>query len=120
MWFATALSEPGTLGACPMHGGHDMPPAGMMMMHGAAHLASSNTGADTNEGRHQQVPDQCTCIGACCCGAVAAAPQQMAVLPREVVSESAAVADVSDAAPSGVQRPHSLPFANGPPQTRLS
>jgi hypothetical protein len=108
IWLQAALLDPGSFDRCPEHSHHA---AGMQMsgqMAQAGHLGHDHAPTD----RHGQ--HACTCLGACCCAVPVAVATTTVDVPV-VVTRARTVAPPNDARVVPAFRPHSLPFANGPP-----
>jgi hypothetical protein len=113
IWLQAALLAPASFDHCPEHGSH------AAQMHAADHLghaahASHEHGAPAGQhGNHG-----CTCLGACCCAAPVASPAGRIDVPTVATVDAAAPIGDRDARVAVVLRPHSLPFANGPPTSQ--
>ena len=127
IWFATALTEPAGLFACPMHSGiaaaaadgeasADAGPA--VAHHHATDAAQAATDA-TSQAPERSDHSCCTCIGQCCTMAPAMLPDAPFVLPLGLSRQAQMRAH---APPSRVRQAvdHQLPFANAPPRATLS
>lgn len=139
IWFATALTEPAGLLACPMHSGQaamapaavadeDAAPATLDVAAGDEHAAHGSAsaslghaaGASQTRGGATRTPDpsghhSCTCLGQCCTMAIDALAERADVLlpaPASRVIRTRLPAVVAFVA-TPVE--HSRPFANGPP-----
>jgi hypothetical protein len=105
LWFGVVLVEPSAL-SCPEHGAHRHE----MHQH-AARGQSAHHGAPSHHANAS-----CTCLGACCCAPMVAAPLAAVT---ELPAVRVGVTDVD--APAGTDEPnastpgYSHPFANGPP-----
>ncbi len=107
VWLQIALLDPGAFDSCPEHAHHAV--AAQLASH-MAHSASHQHGAPMDHhGAHQ-----CTCLGACCCAPVIAAPASRVDLPI-VATLDQAPAQHDDDGIIAVRRAYSLPFSNGPP-----
>jgi hypothetical protein len=109
IWLQAALLDPGSFDPCPEHGNHA---AATQMADHSAHAAHASHGHGSPANGHGQ--HSCTCLGACCC-----APSVAVVSPRidapRVVTVAQASPAYRDVRVVVATRPHSLPFANGPP-----
>jgi hypothetical protein len=108
IWLQAALLDPGSFDPCPEHGHHAVAQTAGHAAH-AAHQHGSP--ASDRHGKHA-----CNCLGACCCAAPVAVPATTVDAP--VV----ATVDVPPERATEIRvvvalRPHSLPFANGPPSS---
>ena len=114
IWLQAALLDPGSFDRCPEHARYAT--AGQPVAHaGHAAHASHEHGAPTeHHGQHA-----CTCLGACCCAAPVALPATNVESPVITTVDHAPIR-VADVAVVPAIRPHSLPFANGPPNLPAS
>lgn len=127
IWFATALTEPAGLLACPMHSGQsamasatvaqdDLAPADHERAAGNDHAGHGS--AQSLAGESAPAPaghHSCTCLGQCCTMAIDALAERADVLlpaPASRVIRTRLPAVVAFVA-TPVE--HSRPFANGPP-----
>jgi hypothetical protein len=107
IWLQAALLDPGSFDHCPEHGHRAAP---TQIADHMAHLGHGDHGTPAD--RHGQ--HSCTCLGACCCApAVAIATPSIDVPLVVTVVRHIVPRAVDRVAPAF--RPHSLPFANGPP-----
>jgi hypothetical protein len=110
IWLQAALLAPASFDHCPEHGSHA---AAMHVADHAGHAMAHDHGAPADQhGKHA-----CTCLGACCCAAPVAVPATSVEAPL-VASLEAAPISLSDVSIVPALRPHSLPFANGPPTSQ--
>lgn len=140
IWFATALTEPAGLLACPMHSGQaamasaavaddNSAPAADVVVAGDEHAAHGSASASPRHdaGSSQALgsgsthaPDpsghhSCTCLGQCCTMAIdALAARADVLLPAQA---SRVIRAPLPAVVASIATPveHSRPFANGPP-----
>jgi len=109
IWLQAALLSPASFDHCPEHGSH------AAAMHAAdhaghtAHLVHDHGAPADQHGKHA-----CTCLGACCCAVPVAVAATRIDVPAFATVDVAPIRD-PDARVAVALRPHSLPFANGPP-----
>ena len=109
IWLQAALLDPGSFDPCPEHGNHA---AATQPATHSAHTAHASHGHGTPAGHHGQ--HSCTCLGACCCAPSVAILATAFDAPRVVTVAQVKPAH-ADFRVVAAARPHSLPFANGPP-----
>lgn len=122
LWFVALSTDVGGVDACPMH---DAPGGVMAGMAGMPAMAmgtmtvptAPRTGAAPSDGPAPAPhgPVRCTCMGACCCCAMATLPASAVSVP--LVAALPASVDGAlrvHAAPAAAPR-FLLPPANGPP-----
>ncbi len=113
LWFAVALIEPAGIHQCPVHGvGAQMGDMGDMsaMDMGAKPMAAEMAKAD--QPPHHAA--SCTCLSLCYSSPAFVPPTAGAQLRDRVVA-IAASQNFADSPCRVLERPHALPFANGPP-----
>lgn len=108
LWLQGAILDPGSFDPCPEHAHHAV--AAQIAGH-ASHMAhaSHEHGAPGDHKAHT-----CTCLGACCCAPAAPLPATGIEAPLAVVAETTEPRH-SPVRAIVALRPHTLPFANGPP-----
>ena len=109
IWLQAALLAPASFDHCPEHGGRAAATQIADHTGHAAHGSHDHGSPTDRHGRHS-----CTCLGACCCAAPVAVATATVDVPL-VVMAVRTVAPPSDVGVVPAFRPHSLPFANGPP-----
>jgi hypothetical protein len=107
--FTTALSEPAGAHTCPMHGGH----AGHAMQVGSV---AAHAGHEGHHAPAKQSSNTCTCLGQCCSAPPVALPAASTELVAALVVDVRA-AEYGSVTTLVTRRAHSLPFANGPPNS---
>jgi len=119
-WFAISMAEPVPIHDCPVHPSrvHAMARMSAPAVDRAPAGAEHSARADRHDAKGHGTAHQCCCLGACCASApatIAAPPQllQCSALPRH----EAAYSTTSSTAQTVAE--HVLPFANGPPATRV-
>jgi hypothetical protein len=106
IWLQAALLDPGSFDHCPEHGHHAV--ATQMAEH-AEHASHDHGAPADHHGQHS-----CTCLGACCCAPAVLVPATSVDLPP-VVTVAQTATPYAEVRVVAAARPHSLPFANGPP-----
>ena len=127
IWFATALTEPAAIFACPMHSGitaaasarEALANAGPADVHHHAEDADQSASDATSPVSERKDHSCCTCLGQCCTMAPAMLRAEPFTLSVRIARQTAARGHALTArVPLPVA--HRLPFANGPPHTTLS
>jgi hypothetical protein len=125
IWFATALTEPAGVLACPLHGGaghHTTsgPVADASSEHGShsQHLArasTAHTDASATESPAPEPGHACSCLGDCCSATPAQVADVLDPPPLAVLGLRGQLAFARGILGASTQRDHALPFAIGPP-----
>ena len=110
VWLQAALLAPASFDHCPEHGSHAVQLH--VADHAGHHMAHDHGAPADQHGKHA-----CTCLGACCCAPPVAVPSIRIDAPL-VASVDAAPIGIVDVSVVPALRPHSLPFANGPPSSQ--
>jgi hypothetical protein len=119
LWFAVVTVEPGALHSCPMHGTLVISAgATAAAVHGHAHVGHGAASKDAPTRGHAH---QCSCLGDC-----GAAGSRLALLATAAALELSAAELITRQAAAGEPRriataaAYFLPFANGPPRSRVA
>ena len=127
IWFATALTEPAGLFACPKHSGISAPVAspvtpdvaGPAVVHQHGPVADQSVRDATSKAPERSDHSCCTCLGQCCTMAPAMLPDDSFTLQLRAERQGDGSGHAQTARlPQRVD--HRLPFANGPPYTTLT
>jgi hypothetical protein len=109
IWLQAALLAPASFDHCPEHGSH------AAATHAADHAGhAAHLGHDHGAPSDQHSKHACTCLGACCCAVPVAVVANHIDVPALRTVNAAPIRN-DDARVAVALRPHSLPFANGPP-----
>jgi hypothetical protein len=127
IWFATALTEPAGLLACPMHSGQTAMASGAVTHDNSAPAAHASMAGDARAG-HGSTPTvagnsapapadhhSCTCLGQCCSMAIDALSEGADVLLPMQASRIIRTPRPTAVAHIATPVEHSRPFAIGPP-----
>jgi hypothetical protein len=111
IWLQAALLAPASFDHCPEHGSHAVQ---MHMADHAGHAMAHGHGAPADQHGSKHA---CTCLGACCCAVPVAVVATRIDVPALATVDAAPIRD-HDSRVAVALRPHSLPFANGPPSSQ--